>query len=122
MEEVATLLDENITHPAEPVKKKGGQQSLVEKFPEIVDVISEFIKQHGFSAQCYRRTDTANSLGVFASQIRNHLYQLIPGLKDHTNSLSTRRRLFQVPNKHFEASERYKNLINVRVGIKSNAY
>ena len=44
MEEVATLLDENITQPAELVQKKGGQQSLVEKFPEIVDVTSEFIK------------------------------------------------------------------------------
>ena len=53
MEEVATLLDENVTQPAEPVKRKGGQRSLVEKSPEIVDVTSEFIKQHGFSAQCH---------------------------------------------------------------------
>ena len=78
MEEVATLLDENITQPAEPVKNKGGQRSLVEKCPEIVDVTSEFIKQHGFSAQCSRRTDTANFLGVSASPIRDHLYQLTP--------------------------------------------
>lgn len=27
-----------------------------------------------------------------------------------------------MPNKHFKGSERYKNLINVRVGTKSNAY
>ena len=104
MEEVATLFDENITQPAEPVKKKRGQRSLVEKFPEIVDVTSEFIKQHGFLAQCCRRTDTANSSGVSAPQIRDHLYQLIPGLKDHTISLSTIRRLFQALQKPYQCS------------------
>ena len=31
-------------------------------------------------------------------------------------------RLLQAPNKHFKTSERYKNLINVRVATKFNAY
>ena len=101
---------------------KIGQPSLVSKFPEIVDITTEFIKQHGFAAQCRRRSDTGNSSGVTASQIREHLYRVIPELKDHTISLSTMRRLFHAPNSNFNASSRYRGHVNARVGVKSNTY
>ena len=65
---------------------KGGQPSLVSKFPGIVDEVAEFIKQNGFSAQS-RRTETAYSLGVTIKQIRSHLYQKFPVLKEHKISL-----------------------------------
>ena len=56
---------------------------MISKFPEIATITEEFIKQHGFAAQCHRRTDTGNSFGVTAAQIRDHLYNSIPGLKEH---------------------------------------
>ena len=79
----------------------GGQQSIVSKFPGIVDSAAEYIKQNGFAAQCRRRTETGYSAGVSISQIREHLYQKIPELKLHKVSLTTIRRLFEAPNKHF---------------------
>ena len=100
----------------------GGQPSLVSKFPEIVDITAEFIKQHGFAAQNRRRSETWCSSGVTTSQIRDHLYENIPGLKDHNISLSTICRLFQAPNKNFHASMRYKSYVNARVWTKSNSY
>ena len=66
---------------------KGGQPSLVSKFPGIVDEVAEFINQNGFSAQSRRRTETAYSLGVTIKQIRSHLYQKFPVLKEHKISL-----------------------------------
>ena len=40
---------------------------MISKFPEIAIITEEFIKQHGFAAQCHRRTDTGNSFGVTAA-------------------------------------------------------
>ena len=39
-------------------KGKGGQPSIVSRFSQIVEEVAEFIKQHGFSAQNRRRTET----------------------------------------------------------------
>ncbi len=101
---------------------KGGQPSIVSKFPQIIDEITEFIKQNGFSAQNRRRTETAFSSGVTAKQIQGHLYNKYPDLKGHKISLATIRRLFNAPNKSYNAAERYKGLIDVRVGTKQNSY
>ena len=45
-------------------KGKGGQPSIVSRFSQIVEEVAEFIKQHGFSAQNRRRTETRYSSGV----------------------------------------------------------
>ena len=90
--------------------------------PQILDVVAEFIKQHGFSAQNRRRTETGYSTGVTVKQIQQHLYTNYPELKEHQISLSTIRRMFQAPNKHLKAASRYKALINARVGTKQNSY
>ena len=82
----------------ESVKQKG-QPSLVKKFPEIIKTATNFIKQHGFSVQCRRRTETGYYSGVSISEIRTHLMKNVPGLIDHGISKSTVRRLFQPPNK-----------------------
>ena len=100
----------------------GGRKSIVSKFPQIIDEVAEFIKQHGFAAQNRRRTDIGYSCGVTIKQIQTHLYKTFPDLKQHKMSLSTIRRMFEAPNKHFKAAERYKGLLNVRVGTKQNAY
>ena len=78
---------------------KGGQASIVSKFPRIVDEVTEFIKQNGFSAQSRRRTDTAYSSNVTIKQIQSHLYQKFPALKEHKISLTTIHRMFNAPNK-----------------------
>ena len=87
------------TEDEAPQQHKGGQPSIVFKFPEIVDQVSEFIKQNGFSTQNWRRTGYSN--GVTAKQIQDHLHKLYPTLKEHKISLSTIRRMFTAPNKHF---------------------
>ena len=40
--------------PSKKRVNKGGQKSIVQLFPRIIDIISEFLKQHGFAAQCRR--------------------------------------------------------------------
>ena len=50
-----------------------GQPSIVSTFPDIVDIAAEFVKQHGFSAQFRRRTETGYSCGVTIPEIRDHL-------------------------------------------------
>lgn len=99
-----------------------GQPTIVSKFPDIVDRVAEFVKQHGFSAQCRRRTETGYSSGVTVAEIRKHLLKEVPGLREHGISLTTIRRLFQAPNKGNRASQRYQGLVDARVGTKSNRY
>ena len=102
--EVINVLDES--NPNNSSRKgKGGQPSIVSKFPQIVDEVSKFIKQHGFTAQSRRRTETGYSSGVIAKQIQQHLYDTYPELKEHKISLSTIRHMFSAPNKHFKAAD-----------------
>ena len=116
---------DQITVPSDQNQSRkgiGGQPSIVSKFPQIVDEVAEFIKQNGFSAQNRRRTETAYSSGVTAKQIQDHLYKKYPDLKTHKISLTTIRRLFNAPNKSYNAAKRYTGLIDVRVGTKNNSY
>ena len=122
------LFDEEETQTLEtPVSQPsrsgvGGQPSMVSKFPEIVAEVTDFIKQHGFAAQARCRSSTGFSSGVSIKEIREHLYAKFPAIKSHTISLSTIRRMFEAPNKSFRASERYKALIQAKVGTKVNSY
>ena len=56
------------------------------------------MKQHGPAAQCKRRNDTGFSSGVTINQIRQHLLEIVQGLREHNISKSTVRRLFEAPN------------------------
>ena len=103
-------------------KSRRGRPCIVSVFPDIVNMAAEFVKQHGFSAQFRRRTETASSSGVTVREIRDNLLEQIPGLKEYGISLNTTRRLFNAPNIRHRASVYYKNLVDVRVGIKSNCY
>ena len=56
---------ESSSQDSVPSKKrvnKGGQKSIVQLFPSIIDITSEFLKQHGLAAQCRRRNDSVFSL------------------------------------------------------------
>ena len=108
--------------PQESSKSKTGQPALIAKFPGIVDVVADFIKQHGFSAQYRRRTETGYSSGVSVSQIRDHFFENVDGLKEHDISPSTLRRIFEAPHQGRLASQRYMGYINARVGMKANSY
>ena len=63
--------------PSEKRVNKGGQKSIVQLFPSIIDIASEFLKQHGLAAQCRRRNDTGFSSGVTINQIRQHLLEKV---------------------------------------------
>ena len=99
-----------------------GQPSIAAKFPEVVNTAADFVKQQGFAAQSRRRSETGTSSGVSVAQIREHLLDTVPGLREHGISLSTTRRLFHAPNKGNVASQRYKALVDGRIGIKKNSY
>ena len=102
-------------------QRKCDQPSIVEKFPEIVDIVSDFVKQSGFSAH-YRRRTEVGSTGVSIPEIRKHGLENVPGLKEHGISLSTVRRFFEPPNRSRNASKRYKSIVQAKTGVKSNTY
>ena len=122
VERAETVVDIDSVIDNDCRKGIGGQLFIATKFPQIVDMVAEFIKQHGFSAQNRRRMEKGSSNGVTVKQIQQHLYTNYPELKEHKISLTTIRRMFQAPNKHLKAASRYKALISARVGIKQNSY
>ena len=111
LSETSTRLADN-----ENAKTTCGQPSISSKFPDLVNIAADFVKQHGFAAQSRRRTGTGSSSGVSVVQIREHLLDKVPGLKKHGISISTTRTLFHAPNKGNVASLRYKALIDARIG------
>ena len=117
-------LSETSTHLAdnENAKTTRGQPSISSKFLDLVNIAADFVKQHGFAAKSRRRTGTGSSSDVLVVQIREHLLDKVPSLKEHGISISTTRRLFHAPNKGNVASLRYKALIDARIGCKKNSY
>ena len=102
--------------------KHSRQPFTASKFQTLVDSAVEFVKQHSSGAQNCTRTNTGSSAGVSITEIRQHLYDNVPGLKQHGISLSTVRRLFQLPDKGHIASQKYKALIDARIGVKKINY
>ena len=86
-----------------------GQPSITSKFPNIVNIAAEFVKQHGSS-------------GVSITQIKEHLMKAVPGLKEHGIPKTTIRHLFQPPNRGNTVSRRFTALIDGRGGMKSTSY
>ena len=62
--------------PSKKTVNKGGQKSIAQLFPSIIDITSEFLKQHGLAVQYRRRNDTGFSSGVTINQIRQHLLEM----------------------------------------------
>lgn len=94
--------------------KKVGRPSLVTKFPGIIECTTEFIKQHGFSAHSHRCNETGG-VGVSLVQIRDHLMQTIPGLKEHGLSKHAVAHLMEPPRRGTVAAKRYQGLVKARV-------
>ena len=66
--------------PSKKRVNKRGPKSIVQLFPSIIDITSEFLKQQGLAAQCRRRNDTGFLSGVIINQIRQHLLENVQGL------------------------------------------
>ena len=62
---VVTSLDEEVEKQLKlSVYRKRGQHSIVSKFPQIPEVITDFLKINGFKAQEKRGDDNFRSCGV----------------------------------------------------------
>lgn len=102
--------------------REGGRKSILDKFPDIPIIATEFIKANGYKAQERRRDTTVTSCGVSVSDVRNHLLENVPGLKDHGLSETTVRYLFRPKKKGTLTAERYKCVIDASVPRKDNSF
>ena len=100
---------------------KVGRPAKHIQFSGIVEVALAFIQQHGYSAQSRRRSDTASSCGVTLAQIRKHLLDNIPGLKEAGISRQTIHNLMVAPRANTINSKNYKSLLKARVPKKDNS-
>ena len=108
--------------PEENLNENRGQPSITVKFTSVVNIAADFVKQDSFAAQIRRDTNTGSSAAVSIAQIRTHLLEKVPGLREHRISITTVRRLFKAPNKGNNTSRWYKGLIDARIGFKKNNY
>ena len=107
-------------------KEKGkgrndGRIFVLQKFPDIPHVATEFIKTSGFKAQEKRRESTITSCGVSLKDIRAHLIKEIPGLREDGVSETSVRYLFNTVNKRTFTGARYKYVIDAAVPSKDNS-
>ena len=103
-------------------RKKRGPAPIHEKFPEMVNMVTNFLKQHSFCADNRRRNSTFTGNGVSLQEIKEHLEEQIPELKEHGTSRNTIHCLFVAPLQNTHASARYRGLIQARVPHKKNSY
>ena len=91
--------EDEIPRAEEPKSKRvsqgGGRKSILHHFPNIHEVATEFLKSQGFQAQEKRRETTITLCGVSVSDVRMHLLDTTPGLKDFGLSESTVKSLFK---------------------------
>ena len=70
-----------------------GPKPFFEQFPELITVVTDFVKLHGFSAEARRRSSVGNMVGVSLKDIVEHVKQKIPELKETSISRHTIHRL-----------------------------
>ncbi len=109
-----------------PVKegptRRLGRQPLWLKYPEIVQTATDFIKQQSFAAHLRRRESTGTGTGVTLKDMKQHLLDNVPGLKEHGISLDTIHHLMVAPRKNSSRANRYKGLIDAKFAPKKNNY
>ena len=112
------------SEPLEAVKSqlaiKPGPKARHIEFPELVEAALDFIKLHGYAAQQKHRDSSSTSMGVTLKQIRQHLLDVVPGLRDQRKSWNTIQELMLAPHRGSINSHRYKALLPVRVPPKRN--
>lgn len=107
--------------PLHYVPQKPGRIPLHQAFPEIVTTVTDFIQTHGFSAQSRRRSQTGNSMGVTLSDIRSHLLEQFPALKERGISRTVIHQLMVAPRKGTRNALRYTGLVQAKVPGKDNS-
>ena len=65
-----------------------GAMPLYERFPRLIPVVCDFVKQFGMSAQARRRSGIAN-VGVGLKDIRDHVQLVIPDITNWGISTDT---------------------------------
>ena len=92
------------------------------RFPELVECASNFIKDHSFAAHSRRRETTGTGTGLCLNDLKNHLLEHVPGLKEHGISCDTIHHLMVPPRKNSGRAHRYKGLIDAKIPKKRNDY
>ena len=93
--------------------RKTGRPATSEKYPQLVEIVTSFIKQHSFYAHNRRRETTGTGTGVTLAQIRKHVLEVIPALVDIP--CNTVHRLMVSPRKNSIQSKRYQGLVSARI-------
>ena len=101
--------------------RNGGRIPILQRFPDVSHVATEFIKTSGFKAQEKRRESTITSCGVSLKNITEHFIKEIPGLSEHGTSEMNVRYLFNPVNKIAFTVARYKSVIDAAVPCKDNS-
>ena len=115
-------LSEPIQEGARNVGRNGGRKSILEVFPDIPVIATEYIKSCGFKVQERRRNFTITACGVSVKDIRDRLLKVVPGLKKYGGiSESSVRYLVTPARKGTFAAESYKSIIDATVPCKDNS-
>ena len=99
----------------ETKKRKTGRPALEEKHPEVIGMITEFLKQNTAAAHLRRRDSTLYTSGVTLQEIVDHLKS--KGINTNRNSVH---RLMKPVRNGTIASKRFKSLVDARVPPKNN--
>ena len=113
---------DELEESAPAAEKKFGRKAIHKRFPDIIQVTTEFLKQHSFAAGAKRRSSTATGTGVSLDEIREHHFAKRPGVQEYAISNDTIHRLFVPPRQATSAAKYYKSLIDAKVPGKSNRY
>ena len=81
-------------------KNKVGQKPLWQKFPQLIETATEFIKSHSFQAHVRRQETTNIGNGITLREIRNHLLENVTGLAAHGISVDAIHHLTVGPRKN----------------------
>ncbi|XP_065905841.1 uncharacterized protein [Dysidea avara] len=96
--------------------RQPGPIPLQTKFPQLLTVMLDFIKLHGFAAHMRRRSATSTTCGVGLNDIREHVLKNVEGLTKISRS-KIYNLLKPAKESSIEAS-RHKDCLDVRVGVK----
>ena len=97
--------------------KQTGPIPLQKKFPQLLTVMLDYIKLHGFAAHVRRRSGTSSTCGVRLEDIRQHVLKNVEGLTKISKSKI--HYLLKPANESTRDAARHKDCLDVRVGVKS---
>jgi hypothetical protein len=97
--------------------QKTGPISMQQKYPQLLTVMIDFIKLHGFAAHARRRTGTASSCGVRLEDVRQHVLNHVEGLESISRTKIYY--LLKPARSNTRDAANHKDALDVRVGVKS---